>query len=209
MLIYNAEETSSYASRALRHPFKDGQIFDENSKREIYQKLLLGEVPNSVCLKAIRSECAYFPQHFMDYRVINGEDLMLTACFLTNCKKIACINDGLYYYRTRPGSAVNSFNLGRKQSIKIVHTELGKYVDRWGMPELKPLHNARKVRGWVYNLKLLIQNRKKLDRLAYRRELKSMATDTYFRSAYITMDKDLLSRRDRLLAFCLYHRLLG
>lgn len=206
MLIYNAEETPSYASIIVRHPFKNEQIFDEKSKKDIYVKLLLGELPNSVCLKAIRSSCVYLSHHYFDYRVINGEDLLLTACFLTNCKKIICINDGLYYYRNRPGSAVHQFNMEKKDSVKIVHIELGKYLDQWGIPELKPLHNARKVRGWTDQLKLLLENKKNMENNEFYKELDNMSTDSYFVEAYNNMDALLLSPSDRRLAYLLYKR---
>ena len=165
-----------------------------------------GELPNSVCLKAIRSSCVYFLHHYFDYRVINGEDLLLTACFLTNCKKIICINDGLYYYRNRPGSAVHQFNMEKKDSVKIVHIELGKYLDQWGIPELKPLHNARKVRGWTDQLKLLLENKKNMENNEFYKELVNMSTDSYFVEAYNNMAALLLSPSDRWLAYLLYKR---
>ena len=131
---------------------------------------------------------------------------MFTACFLTNCKKIICINDGLYYYRNRPGSAVNSFNSQRKESIKIVHTELEKYIDQWGMPELKPIHHVRKVRGWMMQLRLLLNHKKMMSNQQFRDELISMSEDPYFRNSYRDMEKASLSLYDHTLAKCLYKK---
>ena len=206
MLIYNAEKTTLYPSKAVHHPFENGQCFCSESKAEIYLKLILGDLPNSIWLKAVRSECTVFPPSYMNYRVINGEDLLFTACFLTNCTKIVCIDKGLYHYRIRQGSAVNSFNINRKESIKIVHTELGKYIDQWNIPELKPLHATRKVRGWIDQLKLLLKNKKHMDAKSFKSELNSMAEDPYFRNAYSDMEQSLDSCYDRVLARCLYKR---
>jgi hypothetical protein len=114
------------------------------------------------------------------------------------------MDEGLYCYRNRDGSSTHSFNTQRKESIKLVHTELDKYIDQWGLPELKPLHNARKVRGWIDQLKLLLKNKNNLSKQEFKAEMLSMSEDSYFRSAYENMDKKKLSFKNRMLAFCVY-----
>ena len=136
----------------------------------------------------------------------HGEDLLLSVCFMTNCKRIVYLNEGLYHYRNRPGSAIHLFNVQRKESIKAVHTELERFIDKWGMPELKPLHNARKVKGWIANLKLLLSNRTCMVKNDFKNELVSMSTDVYFCNAYQNMDKRQLSFVDRFFAYVLHSK---
>ena len=209
MILFDAGECDKFPTIQIKNNLSKGSIFEGASKKEMYYNLIRGFIPNSVCLKAVRTECAKIPEHYYCCEVKNGEDLLLSAHLMTYCQKIKYIDEALYHYRNRVGSAVHTFNTSRKESIKFVHTELGKYIDQWGIPELKPLHNARKVRGWVYDVELLMRNRKKLGRLIYRQEVKRMSTDPYFRSSYKAMARGLLSPKDRLLAFCLYHRVLG
>ena len=140
----------------------------------------------------------------MDFSMKHGEDFLLSACLITNCNKIVYLNEGLYHYRNRPGSAVHSFNPQRKESIKAVHAELEKYIDIWEMPELKPIHNARKVKGWVENVKMFIRCRKSMSNLEFKKEFRDMSQDPYFVSAYKNMDKSQLSLAYRAFARLLY-----
>ena len=206
MVLYDAGVSEVFFSRPILHSLPIGSIFDTDHKSELYKKILKGEIPNSVCLKAIRREFAYFPEYFTDLTLRHGEDLLLSANFITNCQKIVYLNEGLYYYRDRPGSAIHSFNRERKESVKVVHTELEKIVDQWSIPELKQVHAARKVRGWMDQLKLLLKNRKILLKQEFKSELISMAEDPYFRNAYEEMDQMILSQADRKLARYLYKK---
>ena len=65
----------------------------------------------------------------------------MSAYFLTDCESAVYINEGLYYYRAREGSAIHTFDVKRKESIKSVHTELSKCIEKWNMPEINPKHN--------------------------------------------------------------------
>lgn len=206
MLLFDAEECTMFQSIQVKHSIKDGTIFEAESKNDLYEKVVLGQIPNSVCLKAIRRECATFPEHFLNYTARHGEDLLLSACFITNSTKIVYLSEGLYHYRNRRGSAIHSFNVKRKESLKAVHSELEKYVEIWETPELKPLHNARKVKGWVENTKILFKNKRHMTKREFNCELVSMAEDPYFRCAYTNMDRSSISEKDRILARFLYKR---
>lgn len=204
MLLFNSAETHAFPSKQLIYTFTNRQNFYGNTKRELYSQSASGTLPNSVCTKAIRRECAIIPEHYKQFGKIKyGEDLLLSLCFLTNCQNILYIDEGLYHYRLRPGSAVNSFDYSRKDSIKFVHSEFDKFIDIWKMPELRPIHNARKVRGWVQTLKILLENRSCLPEAEFKNELQCMAEDPYFIDAYRSMDASLLSRSYRILAYCL------
>lgn len=204
MVLYDAMICPAFPSKNIEYPFDNGIAFDKTSKEKLYEKLISRQIPNSVCLKAIRRNLANLPDFFMHLNnVKHGEDLLMSAYFITNCEKIVYLKQGLYHYRVRPGSAVHSFNLQRAESIKTVHTELEKCIDIWGLPELKPVHNARKVKGWLENFVLLLTNKKHMPEADFRDQLKRMAEDPYFRSAYAGMDPTKLSLAYRILACCL------
>lgn len=206
MVIYNSGTCPNYASAPTCHSFRDCRIFDESAMSELYRGLIRGDIPNSLWIKAVRTSCVSIPDHFRNRRIMHGEDLLLSACFLSGCRRVACINDGLYYYRIRSGSIVHTFNAGLKDALKTVHAEIGNYIDLWGMPELKPLHNARKVQGWVVNLKFLLKHRRSMDEKEVKRELNALAEDGYFRESYENMEPSELSRTDRIVARCLYRK---
>ena len=206
MVLFDAGVCPDYTSRQITHSFDGDCVFEKETKRALYQKLISYQIPNSVCLKAIRKDCAGLPECFSQFiSVRHGEDLLMSAYFLTHCQKVVYLNKGLYYYRDRPGSAVNSFDSKRKDSVKAVHLELEKCIDVWGMPELRPLHNARKVTGWIDNLMLLLRNKKTMDANEYKEQLNDMAKDSYFRTAHENMDKSCVSLKHRLFAGLLYY----
>lgn len=209
MVLFNAGQCERFSTRQITHTLDNNAIFEGTDKKLIYEKVILGQIPNSVCLKAVRANCTEIPEHIYLHNTKHGEDLLLSALFITNCKKIVYLNEELYHYRDRPGSAIHSFNIERKESIKFVHTELEKCIDTWSLPELKPLHNARKVKGWIENLIMLIQNRKKMLSTEYTAHLKSLSKDPYFREAYVAMDRSLMPFKRRLLAWMLYHNFIG
>ena len=140
------------------------------------------------------------------YNIRHGEDLLLSIHFMTHCSKVMYLNEGLYHYRKREGGITHSFDIERKEAIKIVHTELEKYIDQWDSSHLKLLHNARKVKGWIFNLVILEQNRKKMAKKEFKQHLTSMAVDPYFVNSYKNMNVSFLSLRERVLAWCLYKR---
>ena len=206
MVLFNTGTCEGFPTREITHALENGAVFELASKKQLYRQLILGGIPNSVCLKALRADRAAIPEHLCRYHTKHGEDLLLSAWFITNCEKIVYLNEGLYHYRDRPGSAVHSFDIQRKESIKTVHTELEKCIAQWGMPELKPLHNARKVKGWIETLTLLLKNRSSMTGREFREQLRSMSEDPYFRGAYEAMEPSRLSRSQRILAFCLMKR---
>lgn len=209
LVLFDTGDAVQYPSICIEQSLEDNIIYKAEAKKELYNKLITYQISNSVCLKAIKRACInlqHYPQQIQSVRY--GEDLLMTTYFITDCQSIAYLREGLYHYRARPGSAIHSFDIQRKKAIKIVHTELEKRIDQWGMPELKPIHNARKVKGWMDTLVMLLNNKKNLTGRIFKDEILSMSNDPYFRTAYENMDKTLMSKKSQLLAFCLYHHLL-
>lgn len=204
MVLYNAGPTEAFLSTEIKCPYASKQSFEDNTKEILYSDIIKRNIPNSVCTKAIRKEKAVLPEYLSHLgKVKHGEDLLMSAYFMTNCKRITYIPEGLYHYRVRQGSSVHSFDTHRKDSIKLVHTEVGKCVEQWGLPKLKALHNVRKVDGWMETLWIMLKNADSLDKRVFRDQLVSMAEDPYFTNAYDNMDASQLSTRYRTLAFCL------
>lgn len=207
MVLYNAGPTEAFLSTEIKCPYASKQSFEDNTKEILYSDIIKRNIPNSVCTKAIRKEKAVLPEYLSHLgKVKHGEDLLMSAYFMTNCKRITYIPEGLYHYRVRQGSSVHSFDTHRKDSIKIIHSELGKCVEQWGIPALKPLHDCRKVRGWVDTLWTLLNNAHSLGKSEFHSQMVSMAEDPYFTNAYENMDASQLSRRYRMLASLLYKK---
>lgn len=207
MLLFDAGISKVFESIRVKNSLVDALLYDSKSKNMLYNKLLNGEIPNALCLKAIKREKGFLSTELSDfYSVKYGEDLLMSAYFVNKCEWILYLKEELYFYRNRPGSAVNSFDIHRSESIKIVHTEIEKQIEELGLLNLKTLHNSRKVKGWVDCVILLLKNLKTVGKQEFFRQIKSMAEDKYFIKAYQEMDCNSLSVKRRIIAFCLYKK---
>lgn len=206
MVLYNASRDEDFHSACLPLPFADGQCFCGETKKALYEAVILSSNLNSLCTKAFRRELfASLPPHCRDFTGRNGEDLWLLLPLLTAAERIVYLQQNLYFYRSRPQSIVHSYSPLRHRSVRAVHQEMEKYIDRWGMQALHAKHYAREVRGWVDCLKMALKAPGTPDRQL----LHELAEDAYFRNAWARMDGRALSRRDALLAHLLHGRRYG
>ena len=128
MLLYDTGDCEKFDTIQIKHSLDSGRVYEGELKKKIYEKLLRGDIPNSVSLKAVKANYARLPDYFLNCRLLYGEDLLMSAGFIANCEKIVYTNEGLYYYRNRPGSAIRVFDENRNNTVKVVHEELEKYI---------------------------------------------------------------------------------
>lgn len=207
MVLYNAGTTERFPTTEVRCGIPDGSVFTRENWGELMKYVITGNVPNALWLKAVRKTCAELP---MDpaglLHVRQGEDLLLSICYMDRCRKIMYLDQDLYFYRVSPGSITHTYTPMRQESIKTVHGILSGYLDKWGLPELKQLHEVRKVESWLDSLRILLQSRHSMDDLFFRAELNRMSEDPYFQTAYRYVLRDRFSRLRRMEADCLFHK---
>lgn len=205
VILYNASDSCDYLGKCQRFAFSHLQSLNCEEKSLLYRMMACSQIPNSVCLKAAKKHCLESMPDFTGLSFVkNGEDLLMSLYMLTAAQKIVYLDESLYFYRQREGSAVHSYNPDRAKSIKYVHQEMERFIDQWGMPELHPAHCAREVHGWIETMLILMNNRSKISAEDFLRELRNMASDRYFIKAYEAMDPAILSRTYRILARWLY-----
>lgn len=206
LLLFDAGSCPDYETVNPVHKLEENRLYRRQEKKQLYEKLIAGDIPNCIWLKAVKRS-RMTESELLD-RLSNlkfGEDLLMTAHLLTVCEQICYLPQGLYRYRIRPGSAVHTFSQERMESVKAVHAALTEYLELWEMPELSSRHNCRKVRSWTEMLVMLLKNRVLLTDGEWEARLRSMAKDPYFRRAYRSMDPAGLPFSRRLLA-CLLAR---
>lgn len=206
LVLFNASNKPDFSIPLIEVSFKDGQCFEGNTKKAIYETIITTSMLNAVWMKAIRMDLLRaIPEQLAHFTGKNAEDLLLSFFMVSKAEKISWLSQNLYYYRLRPGSIVHTYNPERHRSIKKVHMEMEKYIDQWGIQEFHAKHYAREVRGWVECLWLLLKNAKS-DSAAI---LCDLAEDDYFRNAYERMDKSALSRKELVLSRWLYQKKYG
>ena len=145
MVLYNAY---LFNDGDLAHAWKRKPLFEENrlvfseNKDAIYRKLLFSTEANNLVIKAIKTEL--LKNDPTDYRPYysnpNGEDAIQSFVPVDTAKKIAYINEYLYYYRQRANSIsknITTDNLER-QFAKFNNTVFCKkmeYIHKWGMAD--------------------------------------------------------------------------
>lgn len=200
LVLFNGSMNPDYKKPLRNYGFTDGQVFQGREKLELYRMLVHSSCLNNVCLKAVKRMLVDTNNESFASGIKYGEDFLLSLQLLTAADRVVHLNQNLYYYRQRNDSTVHSFTIERIRSVKAVHLEAEKYIEQWGLTELRPGHYAREVRGWIDNSVLVLEHRKELGKRACRNLLNSMAEDPYFLRAYRKMDESYLNFRQRRYA---------
>lgn len=207
MVMFEAQETKAFLSRDMSIALDEKVVFSGDAKGVLYRKLIDTQELNNLCFKAVRRECVKIPDHFLIFKNIkHGEDLLMSAQFITEAPRIVFLKQGLYHYRQQEESTTHVFSFKKLDAVKLVHEELDKYIDCWGMPELKRVHNTRRLAGCVSILRGLLNNRQAISKAEFYANLRSLHQDPYFRCAYRNMEGKSLSKSYRVFAWCLYHK---
>jgi len=203
MILFNATMDEQFSKEYPGFDFENGQRFYGEGKKALLEMMITTPLLNPLWLKAIRTSVVKaIDASFYTTHLKNAGDLWFSMPMLSAAKDIVYLDQNLYYYRSRPGSIVHTYNPQRHRSIKTVHQQMERFIDQWEMPELHPVHYAREVRGWVECLKLLLHNERRPN-VSLMQEL---AEDAYFRNAYGRMDTSALTRQDTLFGKWLYEK---
>lgn len=207
MVLFEAQECNAFLSQPLSLSLCEGTVFTGETKKTLYRKLIESQELNNIYLKAIRREYVIVPTCFESLgKLRHGEDLLLSAQFITAAPRVVFLKQGLYHYRIRWGSVTHSFSQQRLESINTVHDILEWYIDFWDMPELTAALNTRKVNGYVTTLRSLLKNRHIMSKVELRSKIQSLMKTPDFLAAYRKMDGSRLRMSYRIFAFCLYHK---
>lgn len=207
LLLFNGSSHKDFSSPFFTFSFHDGQVFEGDDKRFIYELAVTTRNLNVLWIKAVSMELVRQAQnehHGFEGR--NGEDLLYSLPMISKAQRICYLDECLYYYRQREGSTIRTYNPALSKSIKYVHQVMETYIDQWGMQHLHPLHYAREVRGWMECVRNLLKHERGRQASAMLREL---AEDAYFRHAYAHMDAGALSRKETILARWMYRKNYG
>lgn len=206
VVLYAASRDEDFVSQTRMLPLEDGSCFEGKGKRELYALMIRSSKLNNICMKAAKK--VVYDRFLSDYgpkeRISYGEDLCLSMPLITHGEKIAYLADNLYFYRFRPGSAVNSFHPRRHDSIKTVRKKMESYLEIWQMQEYYPVFYARVVENWVEALKILLKNRRSLTKQEMFSLLGELSEDDFFQKAYRNMAPEQLPAKTRHLARWLY-----
>ena len=129
MVIYNAKQTEAFPSKEIIHPFEPYSLFEGDGKKLLYRSAVETRCLNCIWLKAVKKQCAQLPDCVpVDCRLKHGEDLLLSASFITLSSRIVYMNEGIYHYRVTPGSITHGYSRELPYSLKTVHEIFDKLI---------------------------------------------------------------------------------
>lgn len=203
VVIFNASSNKDYEAVDWKLPYKDQQCFECESKRTLYEKLITSKELNAVWSKAVKRNIALaIPEEYRSFSGCYAEDLLQSSQIIKNAGKICYLDQNLYFYRKWKRETIRSYDLRKHRSIKLVHIELEKFIDRWGLEELHGKHFAREVHEWIECLRQLFFDTEHCTSSI----LREFAEDSYFRNAYENMEPGQLSKVEGMLSYILYKR---
>ncbi len=139
-------------------------VFENENKKDIYEALIVSSAMTSLCVKAIRTELLKgdTTDYTKYYQNNMAEDWFRSIPLLTAAKKIVCINDPLYNYRTNPESISRSYRAETipQKNMLYVYDRLKEYLPLWGLDddEHRQKLNARFLNEAMYTFSKYYEN---------------------------------------------------
>ncbi len=169
--------TMNYYDGLRKTPKKDlfrqnETVFENATKKEIYEALISTSYVTSLCLKAVKTEI--FKKDPTDYSLYYNknmaEDWFRSISLLTFAEKIVYINIPLYNYRTNETSISKSYRPEtiKNKNILYVYDRLREYIPKWGINDSEHIQklNARWLDETIYTFTQYYEKVKFKDRKA-------------------------------------------
>lgn len=121
------------------HPFRDGQVWQGEEKKELYSCLLSGCDIDALWTKAIRTSILKDdPIPYEKYYAFNmSEDTLQSIDPLTRARKIVYADQALYLYRLIDSSISHNFSVKtlEKKNTNHVYQTILEYLPAWGLDD--------------------------------------------------------------------------
>lgn len=119
--------------------FSDGYVFENNNKKELYEKFISGPDYYAIWTKCIKTEILRAdPIDYKKYYAYNmSEDVLQSIFPITKAKRIVFADRELYLYRFNPQSISHSMEADSipKKNTSHVFSEIKEYLPAWGLDD--------------------------------------------------------------------------
>lgn len=113
----------------------DGHVFKDNSKAELYQKLLIGRDFNAIWIKAVSRKVLDIDVDYGKWKsdICRAEDMFQSYPILNNAMKIGYIKEPFVYYRWTPSSISNNPKLKFYNAFRTIYQREDEYIPQWNL----------------------------------------------------------------------------
>ena len=176
-------------------------VFEEEDKKSLYQKLLLGKDFNSIFIKVISRRVLDLNTDYSQWKnsLVNSqaEDLFQSMPILDAAKRVAYLKEPLYFYRWNPNSISRNIRPDYYYAYRTVYQRADEYLKKWEFTS-EQIHQVMQRRINTILGVLLAQSHP--DHEQWLAVLKDVADDSFF--------CNLWRRRDSKY-ICKYYLLMG
>ncbi|WP_434167457.1 glycosyltransferase [Peribacillus frigoritolerans] len=186
MILYKWERFyESGKKKVSNNLFAHNTVFEGDSKKYLYEKILKGSSLNSMCLKVIKRTCFDLVEIKTFPSITMGDDLVHTLSPLTNAKRVKYLGEAFYNYRIHEKSMSSVFNPVIHQNNKFIYELLKRYLVKWDMDSTiyKTLLYQRYLKSTASFI-LLSKSKIKGKEREYVNSLKEVRNDEIFKEAY-------------------------
>jgi len=190
------------------HP--SGYIFQKETKKELYDKLLLGKYLNPIVIKAVSRNLLDFDTDYSQWKteLVNsqGEDLFQSLPILDAAERVAYLKEPLYFYRWNPDSISRNIRPDYYYAYRTVYQRTDAYLDKWGFDDMQRHRIDQHRINMIFGI-LLTQGR--AERNQWLNVLRDASDDPFFLKLWQKRDAGYISRYYLLMGDLLVKKQFG
>jgi len=135
MVMYNYQYADDAGNKTpSRLKMKDGTIYTEDNKKELYLNRLFSTNINNMWLRAVQRDIVDIDADYSNCGIRNMcEDAVQVLPLYTNTKKTVYIDKNLYYYRKNDASITGKVSWETWRAMNKSFTITEKYLDVWNI----------------------------------------------------------------------------
>lgn len=175
------------------HP--NGYIFEGETKKELYNKLLLGKDLNPIWIKAVSRSVLDLDTDYSPWKEelvgSQGEDLFQTLPILDHAKRVAYLKEPLYFYRWNPDSISRNVRPEYYYAYRAIYQRTDEYLEKWGFI---PEETHRILQGRINMLMSMLLASAQSNRERWFQVLKEVSEDPFFRNLWEKRDPAYISK---------------
>lgn len=194
LVIYNAAIVGSGIQadkKLIPQIFQDGNIFEGDQKKLLYEQICKNHYFNSLCTKAYSRRIADSDTNYKKYAFVrNGEDLIQSLPVITNANKILYLEQPLYGYCINASVMTKTYHKDLYPSVKCTNHLLTEYIIKWNCESFDSIVSSQFLKSVSMVITKLATNSCKLKFKQKYDFIKGVSNDTYFIRRYHKISKE-------------------
>ena len=137
LLLFNywRFEDGSDQMESVSVPFKDGDIFEESRKYEVYEQFVAHYAFTNMWLKAVKADTIDRDYDYSNWNVSRCEDVIQSYALFDRAKRIAFVDQKIYYYRKSASCVTRSVRPKDVENYLMCAKRGVLYLKKWNLSD--------------------------------------------------------------------------